>query len=290
MSNPFDQFDTAQPQATLQASAPNPFDQFDSSGQDQDRKLTNLPAPNPGMFKNMDPETAKAVYNSYANHPNSEFTKDGQLLYNGQPVPKPGENTGLVNAVVTEGNLLLTGMSRPASYLIDKATGSTNKGFLDYMVDPNGAVGGTNDDIGKGITGGAVNAAHNIGTGVAALVGAGVDKVAGAGTSDNAVNAVDQTLPSFIPKDTTQNVAATISEIGAGLLVGNKAAEGLKLAGWAPEAVTSFVSKAPKVAQYFGGLLAHATTGGLGVALTTSGEGKTLLAGPNATPRPPVVA
>jgi len=254
--------------------------------QDQDRKLTNLPAPHPGMFKDMDPETAKIVYNSYANHPNSETTKDGQLLYNGVPVPKPGENTGFVNTVTNVGNYMLTGMSRPVSWAVDRMTGSTDKSLPDYLLHGNEqttGVGGLSNDLGTGTAGGAVNAVHNTATGVASLVGTGVDKVAGAGTSDKAIKAIDETLPAFNAKNSTQNIAATTSEIGAGLIAGNAAAgAALKASGWAPEAVSSFVSKAPKVAKYFGGLLAHATAGGMGMALTTSGEGKTLLAGPNA--------
>jgi len=257
------------PQAAPQGAAPaapkSPWESIPTydpntpQGGQQNLAMTNLPPPSQTMFQNMDDQTADAVYNSYKNHPNAQVDKDGNVVYNGQPVPKPGQNTGFVNTLTN---------------IAGKAMGYSPVGYALGLINGPQAT----EDYGKGMAGGVVNAVHNAGTGATAL---GLELLNGSNSlptdaSNKAYQAVDNTLPTFNARGGIQHATDQGAQIAAGLLVGNKAAAGLKGA----EVAGAIGEKLPAVVGKTASWAADAFVGSGGVGITTNGGH--VLTGPNA--------
>jgi hypothetical protein len=274
------------PQAAPQGAAPaapkSPWESIPAydpntpQGGQQNLAMTNLPPPSQTMFQNMDDQTADAVYNSYKNHPNAQVDKAGNVIYNGQPVPKPGQNddfiSGLTNAAGKVGGYLMGNNNPMTNYL----AGTPEEDKHD--------VSQTASDLSKGAAGGVINTAHNIGTGATAL---GMELLNGTNdvpesTQNKVYKAVDNTLPSFQPRGEAQRIGDQGTQIAAGIALGNKLSAGVE----GVEALSPLASKLPAIVNKTAAWAASTIAGGAGVGLTSNGGH--VFTGPNAEFKVPV--
>jgi hypothetical protein len=275
-TNPFDQFDNEV----------NPFDEFDTEALPEqaasvsERSVT-LPLPRPNMFASMADDEAQVTYDAYARHPETQRTEDGQLLYRGEVVPAPEGNSGFVSAVKAVGARMLN----PFGPVYDRLTSD------DSVV---GGVVDTAENLAGGVAGGAVNVGRNLAeTGVAAATTSpiveGYKTLTGSEGPefyeegrDTLARGMEDTLPKFNPKGTAETIGSIGTEIGAGIVIGNKALAAAKAAGVAPAALEGLATKAPRAIKYLTKKFVEGAVQAAPTAATVDDQSDTLVVGENA--------
>lgn len=250
-------------------------------------------------------------------NPFDEFdTVEGEAPVAEAPAPEPIKNSGFVDTVTDIGSRVLFPLEtigQGVDYIFPPE--KEGEGWADTARElanvevgiPFTDIGTTVDthDIGKGLVGGAINAAKNVAEFGAAVLpdalsmgfetpsaraeralnemspksgasrstkgkgGAKPQDESFKSISDYAVQAVRETMPEFHGQNTTQEVSSTISEVGIGIVAGNKTWAAAKAAGASSKVVASLAEKAPVWARYMSKLLTSSASQAAGTAVTT---------------------
>ena len=225
------------------------------------KEVVSLPKPTQNMFASMDDADAKQVYESYKKHPKSVVNEDGSVMYNGVPVPAPEGNSGFVEGVKRVGGLMMNPLG-PIYERLTSPESTTGKVVRFGREAAEGAAGGM-----------AINAPRSVATGGAALA----SRIPGVGNAP--YEYLDENLPIYNPEGTGENIGQLGGEIGAGIIVGNKALATVRVAGLGTQAVQSLSTKLPKVLTYAVDKLVAAAVVGTGTAATVDGKTDTALVG-----------
>jgi hypothetical protein len=278
--NPFDQFDEVEQEG-------NPFDQFDGAeaALPPDERPATLPTPRPNMFASMEDDEAAATYRAYEKHPDTIKDEEGNLIYNGQVVPKSEGNSGIADFFSGLGQRIFAGMSPAAAAAKRKAEGGNEEDL--YL----------SERIGRGLGGGAVNVGRDavetvagaaLSTPIPSLIeaatGANVVPDAVEDIQSSAATALEDNLPKYNPEGGVEAVSALGTEIGAGLVIGNKALAAAKAAGVTAPALHSLVTKIPKIGNILSKAIASSAKGiveAAPVAATIDDQSDTLAVGEN---------